>query len=80
MQGVFINGRRPTSKKQIKEAVAADPNTVSLEATSMFGTEYDGPVANMPEGVPAYVVGPDPYNKRNFYGTISRTGDKVVVK
>ena len=50
MQGIFINGRRPTSKKQIKEQIAADPNKVALEATSMFGGEYTGPVTGMPQG------------------------------
>jgi hypothetical protein len=80
MQGIFMQGYgRPKSKKQVKEAVAAG-DTVYAEATSMFGNEYDGPVADMPEGTTIYFVGPDPHTKRNFYGQITRKGDKVVVK
>lgn len=71
MQGIYINGTRPRSKKQIKEAVAANPENVRIEATSMFGNEYDGPVSEM-SVEKVYFVGPDPYNKRNFYGTIER--------
>lgn len=78
MQGIYINGRRPKSKKEIKEAVASNPASVRLEATSVFGNEYDGSVANAPNGSYTF-VGPDPYNKRNFYGTIKKLGDKVTV-
>jgi hypothetical protein len=79
MQGVYVNYNRPKSKKQIREAVAADPHSVSVEATSMFGNEYDGPVGDMPEGTINF-VGPDPHTKRNFYGNIVRKGDKFTVK
>lgn len=80
MQGIFMQGYgRPKSKKQIKEAVAAG-DTVYVEATSLFGNEYDGSVYEMPEGTTIYFVGPDPEHKRSFYGQITRKGDKVVVK
>jgi len=78
MQGIWINGTRPKSKKAIKEALTAG-DEVALEATSMFGNEYGGLVADAPDG--AYVfVGPDPYNKRNFYGTLTVRSGKVTVK
>jgi len=85
MQGIFIGYSRPKSKKAIKEAIAADPSRVRLEATSAFGTEYDGPVLDAPGGV-YYFVGPDPYTKRTFYGQITvglKNGDgsrKITVK
>jgi hypothetical protein len=79
MQGVFVNYNRPKSKKAVREAVASDPRSVSVEATSMFGNEYDGPVSDMPEGTITF-VGPDPHTKRNFYGNIIRQGDKFTVK
>lgn len=79
-QGVFVDGRRPASKKAIKEALAADPSRVELEGTSMFGNEYSGPVLSMPESTTAYFVGPDPYTSRKFYGQIVRKGDKVTVR
>lgn len=79
MQGVFIGFERPASKKAVKEAVAADPSRVRLEATSFFGNEYDGPVSEAPPGTYSF-VGPDPSRKRNFYGTITVTKEKITVK
>lgn len=78
MQGLFVNGARPKSKKAVKEALAAG-ESVQLEATSVFGNEYSGPVSLAPPGTYAF-VGPDPYRARNFYGTITVTADKVTVK
>lgn len=77
MQGVFVNGRRPKSKKAVKEAVAAGER-VELEATSMFGNEYGGPVSEAPDGRYNF-VGPDPHTDRKFYGTVTVTGGKVKV-
>jgi hypothetical protein len=81
MQGLFIDGRRPVSKRAVKLALA-DPATahrVTVEATSIFGNEYEGHVDTMPDGV-VHFVGPDPYTKRNFYGTITKRDGKVTVK
>jgi hypothetical protein len=76
---VFVRHERPKSKKAVKEACADDPTRVRLEATSVFGNEYDGPVSEAPDGSYSF-VGPDPYTKRNFYGTITVSGDKITVK
>jgi hypothetical protein len=70
MQGLFIAYQRPRSKKAVKEAVADDPSMVQVEATSMFGDEYDGTLDKAPAGTTIYFVGPDPYTRRNFYGAI----------
>ena len=82
MQGIFIRDghqdHRPKSKKAIKEAIAADPSRVQVEATSMFGNEYDGPLSEMPDGRISF-VGPDPYTKRNFYGTIIKSGSTIKI-
>ena len=76
--GIFINGQRPKSKKAIKEAVKADPSTVRIQSTSAFGG-YDGPVSELPAGKRIDFVGPDPYSKRNFYGSIQvKNGNPVV--
>lgn len=78
-QGIYLAGyKRPKSKKEVKEAVAAG-KTVRIEATSMFGNEYDGDVADMPENTTVYFVGPDPATSRKFYGQIKRVGDKITV-
>lgn len=76
MQGLYVKYRRPKSKKAVREAIAAG-ELVSLEATSMFGNEYDGPVSEAPPGRYDF-VGPDPYNARNFYGSITVKSDGTV--
>lgn len=85
MQGIFVGGARPKSKKAVKEAIAANL-PVLLEATSVFGDEYHGPVSEAPVGK-YYIVGPDPYRDRRFFGEITVMdrgpqlgGRKVVVK
>ncbi len=78
MQGIYLAGQRPASKVAIKRAVAAgDVDLISIEATSMFGNEYDGPLDEAPVGRINF-VGPDPYNKRNFYGTIEVRNDRTI--
>lgn len=80
MQGIFVNYQRPTSKKQVREMVAnGNAASVRLEATSLHGNEYDGPVADAPDGT-YYFVGPDPYTKRSFYGSITVRGGVAKVK
>jgi hypothetical protein len=69
MQGLYIHGERPRTKKSVREAIAKDPSKVRIEATSIVGDEYDGPASDMPEGK-VYFVGPDPERSRRFYGTI----------
>jgi hypothetical protein len=78
MQGIFINGQRPKSKKAVREAVAANPATVRAEATSMFGNEFDGSLAEYGGGTISF-VGPDPYTDRRFYGTITVSAAKGIV-
>ena len=75
MQGIYINYNRPKSKKEVIAAVKANPKTVSLEATSLFGSEYNGPITEMPVNKMVFVVGPDPYTARNFYLNITRKED-----
>lgn len=53
-----------------------DPFCVSLEATSMFGNEYDGPLAHAPRSVTYSIVGPDPYKDRKWYATIRYNMEK----
>ena len=80
MQGVFTaEGTRFKFKANLKAAVG-DPDYgqhVWLEATSVFGNEYDGELGSAPAGE-YYVVGPDPYTARNWYATITITEDRKV--
>lgn len=94
MQGVFMHGSRPQTKKVLKEVIEAintepDPNgrednkfhrhdgfCITLEATSVFGDEYDGSLAfalreDPPQHGPFNVVGPDPRTARKWYATIT---------
>lgn len=68
-QGIFIEGKRPSSKKQVREAIEAGKR-VRAEATSVFGNEYDGLISEMPKNTVITFVGPNPHNDRRFYGTI----------
>jgi hypothetical protein len=75
-QGIWNeSGERFASKKALKEAIG----TAWLEATSIFGNEYDGPVSSAPVG-DYFVVGPDPYKSRKWYARITvGQGGKVRV-
>ena len=74
MQGVYP---RLKSKSALKVAVKMQ-DEVSLEATSMFGNEYDGDLYSAPDGTD-YVGGPDPYKNRKWYATIKKSGDTIKV-
>lgn len=73
MQGLWIDGRRPKSKKEVREVAEEAPERIRVEATSRFGNEYDGPLTGLGVFASVSFVGPDPHTKRNFYGTVSNT-------
>lgn len=76
--GLFINGSRPKTKKQVKEAISTGISRVSLENTSMFGNPSSGFVTDVPDGTYTF-VGPDPYRERRWYGNIIKRGVKITV-
>ncbi len=83
MQGVWYQkpsglSRLPT-KKALKDQAKAHPETIVLEATSVFGNEYDGLADHAPDGSSHTVVGPDPYTDRKWYATIEVRGGKLKV-
>ena len=80
MQGLFVlrnEGEafsRPKSKKEIRELLAeGDYTRIGVEATSVFGNEYDGLLHRAPIGTKIDFVGPDPYTSRKFYGRLTVT-------
>lgn len=80
--GIFFYGERPKSKKQVKELVASKPQHVLLENTApLFNSARNTIVTELPEGEYSF-VGPDPFTKRNFYGTlkVSGTGSERTYK
>ena len=82
MQGIFLDGRRPKSKTELKRHLAdgGGLSLISVEATSLFGNEYDGTLALAPENTVIHFVGPDPYTNRKFYGTITLRNGNVTIK
>jgi hypothetical protein len=79
MHGVYVRGERPKTKKSLREALDAEPDRVHIEATSVFGNEYDGPASGLPDGATVYIVGPDPFRSRNWYANLSRGKDGRLV-
>ena len=84
MQGIYINGVRPTFKKDVKTYIeeGQDLAGIMIEATSMFGNEFDGSLASAltsdhPNRTgPFYIVGPDPHTDRKWYLTLSYNANK----
>lgn len=69
--GAFIDGARPASKAAVKRALADGASAVSFDNTAAFGP-HAGCTFNandLPDGQ-HYLVGPDPYTRRNFYGQV----------
>jgi hypothetical protein len=77
--GIFVNHKRPQSKKAVKDAIATDPESVMIEDTSIFPGGFSGPVSDWPVGKTITFVGPDPYTSRKFYGNIVRTAKGLKV-
>ena len=73
MDGIFVDGQRPKSKKAVKEFVRNSPNLVEVEITRL-GAERTVPLALLENGQ-YHFVGPDPYTNRRFYGTLSVSGE-----
>jgi hypothetical protein len=61
------------TKKALKDAVKAKPANVYLYATSNMGPKFNGLVSELPDGVTFLVIGPDPYNSRDWYANIKRS-------
>lgn len=60
---------RPASKKELTQQITQDPSEVYLEATSVFGDEYEGQLTLAP--LKSFsVVGPDPAKKRSWYAEL----------
>lgn len=71
--GLFIDNRRPQTKKAVKEAVSSNPESVYVESVSFLGNDFQGSITDLTVGDKVTFVGPDPRQSRKFYGTITRT-------
>lgn len=76
--GARFNAARCT-KQALKDAIASDPSSVFLYATSDLGPQFHDTADNLPDDMEFNVVGPNPYKNRNWYATVSKgVGGKVI--
>lgn len=81
IQGAFVNGARPRTKKLLRDALQQMPQNVELERTSTISNdEYGGLATELPLNKEVYVVGPDPYKQRNWYANVKRTPRGFIVR
>lgn len=68
LQAFVDGGKKPPTKKALREAVAANPATVTFMDTSAFNNRGTIGVEDL---TPAdVIVGPDVYNARNWYANV----------
>lgn len=71
--GVKIDGQHPRTKTSLKAALKDAPETVTFYGTSNFGSQFEGPISDLPPGdVILDIAGPDPYTDRRWYATVIR--------
>lgn len=66
----YINNRPARTKKALKEAVKAAPQTVMFESVGGHNADFCGGIEDIPEGTTLTVVGPDPFTKRSWYASV----------
>lgn len=67
------------TKTALKKAIKENPSGVTLYATSDMGPQFNGPASSLPEGTTFNVVGPNPYTKRDWYASVKRGRNGLVV-
>jgi hypothetical protein len=70
----FVNGHKPKTKKELREAVKSQPQTVMFADTSAINNRGTIGVDGLRES--DVIVGPCVYTKRNWYANV-RAG-KVI--
>lgn len=70
------------TKAELKRLVTADPDNVYFYTTSEMGNQFNGRLSELHSTMALTVVGPNPYNDRSWYATISKNAKtgKVTVK
>lgn len=77
--GAYVEGERAPSKKALREAVKAHPESVRFDLTSQFDGQGDWTPEDVGPGVTLSVVGPDPYTSRRWYASVTRDAKGVLV-
>lgn len=75
--GAQIDGRDAPSKRALKLTLADHPERVTFYSTSELGAVFDGNGTEIPQGVTLSVCGPNPYNARKFYASVTTTAKGV---
>ncbi len=79
--GYGVTNDCPT-KKALKAALASMPDSVQFYGTSPMGPQHfatPATIASLPQGYTLTVVGPDPYNKRTWYASVTVVNGKIKV-
>lgn len=78
---VKLGGSKSFTKTLFTARVKQEPENVRLFATSHMGPQFSGTAAELPKDMEFLVVGPNPYNQRDWYAKVKwdRTGKKLVV-
>jgi hypothetical protein len=76
--GAFVYGVRPKSKKALREALDANPDSVTFDDTSAFNNR--GLVHAEELNPSAVIVGPDPYTSRKWYANVVLSADRLSWK
>jgi hypothetical protein len=68
------------TKKALRDAAKAGGEDVVFYSTAAewFGSQWEGRLSEIPEGVSLSVVGPDPYTSRRWYAQVSRSKEGKV--
>lgn len=77
--GAYVDGKRPKSKKALKEALRDIPSKVRFDRTSIHDHKTSDIWGdNIPAADILTVVGPDPYVDRRWYASVVRRTDGLV--
>lgn len=76
--GCSIQGTRIPTKKALRDALKATPADVAFDGTSFMGPQFSGRGTEIPEGFTLQVCGPDPYSKRSWYASVTRTAAGII--
>ena len=80
--GAYVNGLRPNSKAALRRALTDGVSRVAFDVTSPLGPRPGATISATAEDIGddrLCLVGPDPFTKRNFYGTVSIVKGEVKV-
>jgi hypothetical protein len=80
MQGLWVDGERPLTKKQVIDAVESGNHKVEIEELQFFGSWFSGDIADMQDGDISGCVGPDPFIARDWFCTILKEDGRVYVR